>query len=192
MSSITTKQGDTGSTRLYSGETVNKRSKRITACGDIDELVSALGIAYAELNRPVSLDISPEELVKIQDVLESITCVQRKLFLVASEIATLEPKLSSLKERIDDYEMNNLDYRRDKLEKKIELPKGFVLPGSNTVSAHLDMARSISRRCERTVVELYNEGFISNKFILMWMNRLSDYLYLLARYSESNNYRMVK
>lgn len=178
MSSITTKLGDKGSTRLYSSELVSKRSKRIAACGDIDELVSMLGIVYSSLPNRMLTD--------------SITYVQTKLFDVASEIATLEPKLSKLPSRITEKTVSEIDERRIALEKVIDLPKGFILPGSNRVSSYIDMARAISRRCERSIVEIYNEGFISNEQILIWMNRLSDYLYLLARYSEHNNYRMVK
>ena len=185
MSSITTKQGDAGETRLYSGETVSKKSKRVWACGDIDELVSMLGIAYAVIPH-TSTDAHYGFLR------DEITYIQRRLFMVASEIATLEPKLSKLVGRVNEDAMQVLDYKRDKLESEIELPKGFILPGANIISANLDMARAISRRCERTVTDLYNEGFVSNKYLLMWMNRLSDYIYLLARYIESENYRMVK
>lgn len=191
MSSITTKQGDGGETRLYSGETVSKKSKRVWACGDIDELVSMLGICW------VNVTNFPKELVHNEGtifLLDEIEYIQKKLFIVASEIATLEPKLSRLPERIDESSMAYLDTKRDMLEKSIELPKGFILPGNSfhRGTAYLDMARSMCRRCERTITDLYNEGFISNKYLLMYMNRLSDYLYLLARYAENKNYRMVK
>ena len=180
MSSITTKFGDTGNTRLYSNETVSKKSKRIWSCGDIDELVSMLGVAYSKTHpQDISLKLDIEYL-------------QKTLFIVASEIATLEPKLSKLSSRIDSKVMDILDSKRDFLEQSLELPKGFILPGENEISAYLDVCRAMSRRCERTITELYNEGFISNKYLLMWMNRLSDYLYLLARYSEKGRYRMVK
>jgi len=186
MSSITTKFGDTGDTRLYSGQTVSKKSKRIWSTGDIDELVSVLGVAYATLSLHCSAGDDKNYL------LEEITYIQRKLFLVASEIATMEPVLSRLKERIDLSAMDLLDEKRDALESKVTLPTGFILPGANLVSAHLDVARATSRRCERIITDLYNEGIITNRYLLMWMNRLSDYLYLLARYSEQGNYRMVK
>ncbi len=185
MSSITTRQGDSGETRLYSGETVSKKSKRVWACGDIDELVSMLGIAYA--NIPTTS--SDATYLRLR---EEIVYIQRRLFALASEIATLEPKLSQLKEHINIQAMEILDKKRDTLEAELELPKGFILPGANIISANLDMTRAISRRCERVVTDLYNEGFVSNRFLLMWMNRLSDYLYLLARYCEHNSYNMVK
>jgi len=180
--SITTKTGDNGSTRLSSGETVSKRSKRIAACGDIDELVSMLGVTSANL-KLVSND---------QYVYDEIIHMQRRLFDVASEIATLEPKLNNLPNRITVDVIKEIDEKRIKLESSIELPQGFVLPGVNILSANLDMCRAISRRCERSIVEIYNEGFINNQNMLVWMNRLSDFLYLLARYSERNSYRLVK
>ena len=188
MSSITTKNGDTGETRLYSGETVSKKSRRIWACGDIDELVSMLGVAYNVCCNTPTTDGN----AYLIHLMEEITYIQRKLFIVASEIATLEPKLSKLKDHIDEATMYHLDAARDSLENSFDLPKGFVLPGGTQVSSYLDVCRAMSRRCERTITDLYNEGFISNKYLLMWMNRLSDYLYLLARYSEQGNYRMVK
>ena len=193
MSSITTKMGDHGETRLYSGETVSKKSKRVWACGDIDELVSTLGLAYAEVDMPIKpFETPPEQVKRLKYLLEEITYIQKKLFIVASEIATLEPKLSKITGRIDADAMAYLDTKRDMLESSIELPKGFILPGANKISAYTDMARSVSRRCERVITDLYNEGFVSNKYLLMWMNRLSDYLYLLASYAEQNQYRMVK
>ena len=183
--SITTRIGDKGTTRTYSNETISKRSKRIVVCGYTDDLVSILGVAYAEI--PYT---STDELYGM--LREEITYIQRKLFLVGSEIATLEPKLSQLKDRIDENALLFLDTKRDLLESNIELPKGFILPGANKLSSLLDVARTACRKCEPPLVELYEEGFIANKYLLMWMNRLSDYLYLLARYTEHNNYRLVK
>ena len=183
--SITTKFGDTGNTRLYSGETVNKVSRRIAIVGDIDELVCALGLVYAFIEK------YSENLFDYY--LKEISWIQKKLFVVGSEIATLQPKLSNLKNRIDEKEVGYIDEKRLQLEEKIQLPKGFIIPGhQGQLSAYLDLARSITRRCERSIVHAFNEGFTDNKNILIWMNRLSDFLYLLARYAEGNNYTLVK
>lgn len=201
--SITTKTGDHGQTRLYSGETVNKRSRRIMCCGDIDELVSALGVVkynieimWAEHVRTivtycnVSLEDADknEYLILLGEIKQKIEDIQKDLFIIASEIATID--ISKLKQRVNEEFLNKLDFNRINLEKKVELPKGFILPGG--YSSYLDLSRSICRRCEREIVGLYNEALIDNKYILICMNRLSDYLYLLARYLEKNNYTLVK
>lgn len=172
--SITTKVGDKGSTKLYSGEDVRKTDARIEFCGSIDELVSILGLAYN------------------QEVKEEIKWIQRQLFVIASEVATKEPKYSKLKEKIDDKYVSHITGLCAELESKLVLPTGFILPGANIVSAHLDVARTFTRRCERNYVRLMDNGYINNEFILVWLNRLSDYVYLLARYTEHNNYNLVK
>ena len=169
--SLTTKFGDKGETRLYSGETVNKVSLRIQSVGDIDELVCIIGLAVANACMHT----------------ESLTWIQRKLFLVGSEVATINSP-----ELITQDLVNELDNKRNELESRTRLPKGFILPGhQGKSSAYLDMARSVCRRAERSVIRAYNEGLVPNKNILIWMNRLSDYLYLMARSSEKN-YTLVK
>ena len=85
---------------------------------------------------------------------------------------------------VTEKDIEEMDALRKSLELMIKLPKGFVLPGSNKESAYLDWARSVCRRCEREIVEAYNTRITDNKNILMWMNRLSDFLYLMARYVE--------
>lgn len=186
--SITTKFGDGGDTRLYSGETVNKVSRRIAIVGDLDELVCVLGLAYRHVEEVFPLATETQQWAFMREAIDGI---QRKLFIVGAEIATISTGVK-LKKVIDQYEMNQLDLVRDTLEQKIQLPKDFILPGhDNKLSAYLDLARAVCRRCERSIVGAYNEGFTSNKYILTWMNRLSDYLYLLARYAEKE-YTLVK
>ena len=177
--SITTKVGDKGNTRLWSGEEVRKTDDRVVFCGHIDELVSVLGLAYAN----VRVNGGPRYAIK---------CIQRDLFIVASEVATTMPKYEKLKNKIGPKEIAKLTEDAKRLEKSIELPKGFILPGARMDSAYLDLARTITRRCERIYVTLIDKGYVSNQYIIIWLNRLSDYLYLLARYLENNNYNMVK
>src|ERR1035437_296540 len=182
MSSIVTKTGDWGETRLYSGELTLKSSNRIVALGYIDELVSYLGLVHDHC----STSDSPV-VFTIQSYLKGeVTYIQQKLFNVASEIATLEPKLSKLPHRIDGKALIALSKYTSDLEKSITLPKGFILPGANKTSAYLDICRCLCRKCEPPIVTLFNDGEIENPIILKFMNRLSDYLYLLARYSENN------
>jgi cob(I)alamin adenosyltransferase len=197
--SITTKIGDKGQTRLYSGETVNKRSRRICVCGDIDELVSILGVAKYEINT-LSKALNSLHLYgensdsnnRIEDLIfigEELEYIQKQLFILASDVATTDK--SRLKKRIDTLSVNELDTKRIELENRIKLPEDFILPGSS-LSCYLDLSRSVCRRVEREIVGLYNEGLLENFNILVWMNRLSDHLYLLARFFENNQYILVK
>ena len=192
MKSITTKTGDNGNTRLYSGETISKRSVRISVCGEVDELVSLLGVAKCYCSSHDKDMILFEGSDTFDIIGKNIELIQRKLFVVASEIATLPPKIYDLPERITKKSLKQIDKARKSLEKQIILPKGFIIPGSIKLSAYLDLSRAVCRRCEREIVKLYAEGFIDNKELLIWMNRLSDYLYLLARYSEEDNYTLLK
>ena len=167
--SITTGVGDRGMTRLFSGEEVSKDSPRPEACGDVDELVSALGIARAQVRKA--------------DVREAILYIQRSLFVVASELATSPQKHGLLKKHIDLSMVRELDRKRVALERQIALPRGFIIPGETVAAAHIDHARAVARRCERKVVALAG-GEIPDEHLLVWMNRLSDYLWLLARREE--------
>lgn len=169
--SITTKTGDQGFSRLFSGEKVLKNSPRLEAYGDLDELVSLLSIARHHVQN---------EILK-----EDILFLQRNLFSIASELATTSEKLARLKTRVNDKMLQALEDKRAALEERIEIPKGFVIPGGNSLSAsYLDLARSVARRCERKIVGLLEQKEITNEVVLVWFNRLSDYLYLMARFEE--------
>lgn len=170
--SITTKVGDEGETFLYSGEKVMKNSPRPMAYGDMDELVSVLGIARC--------------MCKREGVSEEIMYVQKELFKAASEIATTEGKLNDLKDRIDEKMLSLIEEKKNRLEEKTDIPQGFIIPCGSIASSHIDHARTICRRCERRVVDLFDKGIIKNKIMIIWFNRLSDYLYLLARYEEGD------
>ena len=168
--SITTGAGDAGKTKLFSGEEVSKNSLRTDAYGTIDELGSILGVARAHAGR--------------KDVQEALLYVQRSLFVVATELATTNKALKQLRRLVDKRMVREMEGRRLVLEQKVELPDGFIIPGAALSATHIDYARAVARRCERKVVGLYEQGHLSNALLLVWMNRLSDYLWLLARIEE--------
>jgi len=170
--SITTKVGDKGTTFLFSGEEVPKDSSRTDAYGDIDELVSVLGVARAQSQKT--------------DVTEILFWIQVELFVVATELATETKSLAKVRERIDAARLAELDRKRDALESIIVMPKGFIIPGGTPVAALIDHARTIARRCERKAVGLARNGLIENPHLIIWLNRLSDFLWLLARYDEGD------
>jgi cob(I)alamin adenosyltransferase len=168
--SITTKVGDHGTTFLFSGEEVAKDCPRTEAYGDLDELVSVLGIAR-------SLSASAE-------LRDELMALQRELFVAGSELATSTEHVPLLKTRIDAARLAAFESKRDAWEARIEMPKGFVLPGGTPAAGHLDLARAVARRLERKVVRLQREKLIDNPSLLVWINRVSDFLWLLARFEE--------
>jgi cob(I)alamin adenosyltransferase len=171
--SITTKTGDTGQTRLFSGEKISKNSPQTHAYGDIDELVSLLGVARAHCHEDI--------------VHNGLMALQSQLFIVGSELATTPAKSAHLPQHITDRLVSEMDTQCQALEGRIVMPSTFVLPGSTVLAAHLDVARSVARRCERNIVSLHDAGLLENPLILVWMNRLSDYLWLLARDAEGSS-----
>ena len=167
---ITTKTGDKGTSRLFSGEEVSKDSLRLDAYGDLDELVSMLSVARHHMS---------------QEVLRAdILTLQKEIFTVAAELATTKNKLTKLPTRVDQNFLNKLENRRESLAQNTEIPTGFVIPGATLSAAYLDLARAISRRCERKAVRLIEQNEIDNSLVIIWLNRLSDYLYLVARNEE--------
>jgi len=170
LTSITTKTGDEGKTRLFSCELVPKNSPRLEAYGDIDELTCILGLARFHVGDP--------------EIKKDILYLQRTLSTVAAELATTSAKLQKLPKRIDAAMLKDLEDKRETLEVITPIPKGFVVSGDCLPAAYLDFARTVARRCERKVVGLFKDKHIDNKILIIWLNRLSDYLYLMARFIE--------
>jgi cob(I)alamin adenosyltransferase len=168
--SITTRTGDQGRTCLYSGQEVSKADLVPQALGALDEAISILGIARS---------LCPDaELNSI--ILE----VQQTCFVVGSELATHPDQLDRLTRRLDEALLQEMESLRDQVEAETPMPKDFVVPGGNTLGAHLDHARTVFRRCEREAVRLQEAGFLQNPRVLQWLNRVSDLLWLLARQAE--------
>ena len=170
--SITTKIGDCGTTRVMSGETLSKAHPRIVVCGLVDELVSALGLARATANNgPLG---------------QSLLAIQKTLFRLATEIS-VGPQYSPQSSRLDATAVRKLDLQRRKLEKSLKPVRTFIVPGETLLGAHLDLARTVARRCECVVVSLTERGEFRNPQALIWLNRLSDLLWLMARQAEGHS-----
>jgi cob(I)alamin adenosyltransferase len=171
--SITTKKGDRGRTSLCFGAPVSKDNIRLEACGTLDELNSFLGLA--------------KSLVKQKKNKKLIESMQGDLFVIGAELATKRASLAKLRKRIDKSYASRLENAIFELEKKKVIKEScFCLPGANPTSGTLDIARTVTRRAERLVVTLKRKGKLWNNFILIYLNRLSDLLYLLARSCEKN------
>lgn len=169
---ITTKMGDKGETSLYGGGIVSKDHIIIETCGSLDELSSFLGLAKG--------------LLKDKQAKSIIVSIQHDLFIVGAEVSCKAGLASKLKKRIGPGHVADLDKVISGFEKKNKLRNSFCLPGENSVSAILDVSRAITRRAERMVVTMKKKELLNNWHILIYLNRLSDLLYLLARACEKN------
>jgi len=165
--SIVTKTGDKGETGLLSGERVSKTDARVATYGTLDELISFLGFARGA---QVTLD-NDRALKKIQQT----------LFRLGAELAStkLNPKWEVTP--LNGEDVAELESVIQLLEPKAHLPKSFVLPGGSMPSGALDVARAVARRLERQMVELIEKKLFANRQALVFVNRLSDLLYLMAR-----------
>jgi len=167
MTKIYTKTGDTGETSLLSGERVTKDCITLQVVGELDELNSKLGEAVAHLfdNPPV------EFLIK----------VQRDLFKVGAEVASLQTKVNDSLEKVGEKEILEFEESIDACWEDLPELKNFILPGGCLTAAHLHHARTICRRAERALVHLGKEKNIRPE-LYKYLNRLSDYLFAAARW----------
>ena len=173
--SITTRTGDNGETGLLFSKRTSKGDPRIAACGDIDELNAAIGLARAHL----------------QDTRENsrLEAIQKSLIALMGELATLpEDSARYAASKFDKLTADNthqIDSWIAEHEASGLTFEGWALPGGTVASAHLDMARTICRRAERSTVALRSvEG--DNSQAIVYLNRLSDLLWLMARSVEQS------
>ena len=168
--SIYTKYGDEGKTGLLYGGRISKADPRAEAYGAIDETVAALGLAKA---------LSPNERVR-----EAIDSLQRELFTVGAELATDPADRDKLLKHFAPVtpEMTAaLEAQIDAIMAEVELPREFIIPGGSPASAALDLARTTLRRAERRAVGLADAGLLDSPQLLRYLNRASDFLFMLAR-----------
>jgi cob(I)alamin adenosyltransferase len=169
---IYTKTGDKGETSLFTGQRVSKTDPFIEALGSVDECNSALGTALA------SLPHTPE----MNEIRQQLETIQHALFDVGAALATpltRAGKSKLEKTRFDQEEIEELEKWIDKMEGELPPLKEFILPGGHPAGAALHLARSICRRAERNAIPL-NEDV--SETVLIYLNRLSDYLFSASRY----------
>lgn len=174
--SIVTKTGDAGTTALMYGRRVPKNHPRVEAYGAVDELNAALGVARAGSSKNFITD--------------NLLAIQKDLIVLMGELC-VQPE--DLKRYFGDGYLPvtpDMAARLEGLVKEIEAQnvsfKGWATPGGTKVSAALDVARTICRRAERRVCDLKFHGEVQNEQIVIYLNRLSDLLWLFARWEESD------
>ena len=173
-SRIYTRTGDKGKTGLIGGTRIAKNDVRLEAYGTVDELNSYIGLlrTYAE-----------------QDIGELIIMIQNQLFKIGSYLAT-DSTVSDFRNKInfEDIRIEELEKMIDKLEKELPELTGFILPGGHESVSFCHITRTVCRRAERRVLSLAEQDDI-DIWIIRYLNRLSDFLFVLARYF-SNFFRV--
>jgi cob(I)alamin adenosyltransferase len=167
---IYTKTGDDGSTGLFGGDRVPKYHPRIEAYGTVDELNAVIGLA---LTTAVPEAIRP-----------GLEWVSSLLFTVGADLATPRvPPPQYAIPRIEEQHIAYIEQCIDSYEQQLPPLKNFILPGGTPTSAYLHLARTVCRRAERRTVELMQQEDIGTQ-ISTFLNRLSDYLFVAARYAN--------
>ena len=168
---IYTKSGDEGMTGLWGGGRVKKSDPRVSAYGTLDEANSSIGAA---------LSFIPVGAPTLTLTLASLTRVQNELFQVGSELATSEGAKNSCPV-VDETEITRLESEIDQMEATLPALQNFILPGGSSSGSLLHLSRTIIRRAERECVELHQAHPLRPE-IIRYLNRLSDYLFVCARF----------
>jgi cob(I)alamin adenosyltransferase len=172
---IYTKTGDKGQTSLVGGTRVAKTDIRLKAYGTLDELNSVLGIVRG------ALPSSAEALGDFgRQVEASLQVVQNNLFNIGSHLACEDAKLAAQLPALSVGGLESLEKEMDTWEAELPPLKNFILPGGSLIAGYAHLARTVCRRAERETLVLSETADVANEFIV-YLNRLSDWLFLLAR-----------
>lgn len=166
---IYTKTGDKGETSLYGGARRTKDDLRFEAYGTVDELNAVLGMATLQEGAA--------------DYLKRLLEIQQELFVIGSELACPPEKNIAELKLVDELEVKSLEDDMDKLGAELQPLQNFILPGGSGLSTHLHLARTVCRRAERAAVRL-NKVEPVRPVLLQFLNRLSDYLFVVARHAN--------
>lgn len=169
---ISTKRGDEGQTVTLSGQRVPKYDLVIEAAGTLDEANSFIGLARAS---------SKEKRVR-----RILLQVQKHLYILGAELSAAGGTGRRLQRTISETDVNWIERLIDDLEEALALPPGFVTFGGEKCSAQMDVCRTAVRKAERMAVKMSGEKLIENPFILKYLNRLSDLLFVLACFEEKD------
>lgn len=174
---IYTKRGDTGMTDLFGGERVKKNNNRVKAYGEIDFANTVIGLAHA---------VACDSFIKAQ-----LVRIMKLLFAAGAEIATAPKEKAHelldrhLKNRINESHIEALEQCIDEMEAKLSPLKSFILPTGTVVAGQLHCARNVVRKAEIAVIELADAGECIRPEMIKFFNRLSDYLFVMARLANA-------
>lgn len=166
---IYTKIGDRGHSQLFGGDAVRKDDDRLCAYGTLDELNSHLGIVISLLKEHAELQRELSPLFHV---------IQNQLFDIGSHVALGDENLRSKLPSLEKIEPSRLEAEIDRIDAQLPPLKNFILPGGSVIASHLHVARTVARRAERELVRI--EIPVAPE-ILIFINRLSDFLFVAAR-----------
>jgi cob(I)alamin adenosyltransferase len=175
-SAVATGRGDDGTTGLLYGGRVAKDDPRTEAYGTVDEAVAALGMARAELDGAGLAELS-----------SVVLNLQRQLFVVGAELAANPDQRDRLDDgvtRVSEAMLAGVEDELGRWESVVDMPREFVVPGESMASAALEVARSVLRRAERRVISVQRAGMLDGQWLVPYVNRLADLLWVLARAAE--------
>ena len=182
-SAVATGKGDDGTTGLLYGGRISKDDPRTEAYGAVDEAVASLGVARFALSA-----------FGLTDLADSILRWQRELFVVGAELATNPSAVNRLQDgvtRVSEEMLSGVEAELARWEAEIEMPREFVVPGETAASAALEVARTDLRRAERRIVALDRSAELGSPWILAYVNRLADLVWVLARAAEQAENRVA-
>lgn len=167
---IYTKSGDAGETSLWGGGRVKKSHPRVNAYGTLDEANSMIGLSLSFLPAAQSI------------VIERLNRIQNELFVVGSELATQAGAKTTIV-LIEEEAVKRLEAEIDEMEASLEPLQNFILPSGSSAGSALHLARTVIRRSERECVDLkFSHGEDIRPMVVFYLNRLSDYLFVMARF----------
>lgn len=176
---IYTKGGDLGETSLLGGQRVSKSNPQLEAYGTVDELNAAIGICICHI------DTNSEPL---QNLLHTLQTTQSELFNIGSHLACIDDSLKDKLPRLSDTFILHLENQIDEMTSHLPELREFILPGGHPLSAALHLARTICRRAERHIVSCEisppKPESLTYRQIVTFINRLSDYLFVAARFAN--------
>lgn len=164
LTKIYTKQGDEGITSVVGNVKLSKSHMRLEVIGEIDETNSLIGLAIAHINNDA--------------IIQELRHIQHDLFDLGADMATSLVKSDDL--RVSQKQVTKLENRIDSINQHLSALNSFILPGGNKEASFLHLTRTVVRRAERSMVKL-NESEPLNPIALCYINRLSDYFFVLAR-----------
>ena len=168
---VYTKKGDKGTTQLIGGKRVPKNHDRIDAYGTVDELNSYMGLLRDQSVR--------------KETHELIITIQNKLFTIGALLANQDDNNKMKLPLIDEKDVTLLENEIDKMNESLPEMRSFILPGGHTTVSFCHIARCVCRRAERLTIQI-DENVLQVEIILKYLNRLSDYLFVLSRYLSKN------
>ena len=176
ISKVVTKTGDDGTTGLCDGSRILKSDPRIYAIGDVDELNTIIGMARVEIDSMGNLSIGGNEGYVV------LEWVQHRLFDLGGELSF--PSGSDV-QIIDADDVGKLELEVEFINEHLPPLKNFIIPGGNAIAAKIHHARAVARRAERALIVMSKEEPV-NEYSRKFLNRLSDYLFVLARHHVSD------